>query len=120
MTKSSKKSTAKPKAARRTDADEEYRNKMDYLMGLIAGKENYFQASLKNNEYIRATHIVEAPSGGFGGGVCGHEDDGSHDCHIFLAKGAFEFLKSGLEKSPDDPVITFVYSPEDWKKRLAA
>jgi hypothetical protein len=94
--------------------------KFDALLGAIYEIEDEIQVSLQEAEFIRSTHIIEAPTGKDFESFLGRNDEALFDLFIFMPRSDFELLKRGFDERWDIPVVTFKYSPEDWKERLAS
>jgi hypothetical protein len=121
MTKSNKKSTDKPKAAEgEAERRKEYRKNVGEVFGCLRFVMDAVRGVLAKGEYIRSMHIVEAPAGTGWKTSLNNNRDNSYDLHVFLTEDAFTLYKRGVGADMNKMVITANYTPDFWKKRLAA
>ena len=102
------------------EALKEYRKDIRLIFDLLHLAKTCTKNALPKGEYIRSTHIIEAPAG-IGWKTFLHKNrDNSHDLHVFLTKDAFAIYKRGVGADVNKMVITANYSPDYWKKSFAA
>ncbi len=99
---------------------EECQEQFDEIFTDILCIEDEVQDSLRKREFVRATHIFEAPLGAEGEYVWTGSDDDSFDLYIFLSGQEFALLKAGLGLDSDRSVVRRFYSRKEWKGRLAS